>query len=158
MGELTGDSENEFDFSVEDESFRTLLRSFLAERLPDDWQGIFKKGNDALVVSRDICREMGALGWLTQAWPKEYGGSEVGIWRQAVVQEEMWAHNEPRGGQYMNVNWIGPALMHFGTDEQKRFFLPKLAAGEMVWAQGFSEPEAGSDLAAMRCRARVIDD
>jgi hypothetical protein len=72
---------------------------------------------------------------------------------QAVLQEEYWAHNEPRGPQYMNVNWLGPAIIHFGTEEQKRFFLPKLAAGKMQWAQGFSEPEAGSDLAALRCSA-----
>jgi alkylation response protein AidB-like acyl-CoA dehydrogenase len=143
----------DYDFTLEQETFRSELREFLAERLPTDWQGIFVEGDEGWQLSLDICRELGARGWLTIAWPQEYGGRDASIWLQAILQEEYWAHNEPRGPQYMNVNWLGPALIHFGTDEQKAFFLPKLAAGEMMWAQGFSEPEAGSDLAALKCSA-----
>ena len=143
----------ELDFSPEQESFRAELRAFLAERLPVDWQGIFVEGDEGWQFSLDLCRELGARGWLTLSWPKAYGGQDASIWLQAVLQEEYWAHNEPRGPQYMNVNWIGPAIMHFGTDEQKQLFLPKMAAGEMLWAQGFSESEAGSDLAALKCSA-----
>jgi alkylation response protein AidB-like acyl-CoA dehydrogenase len=143
----------DFDFSAEQEQFRGELRAFLHERLPDDWQGIFVEGDEGWQLSLDICRELGQRGWLTISWPEEYGGKDASIWLQAILQEEYWAHNEPRGPQYMNVNWLGPALIHFGTDEQKRHFLPKLAAGEMMWAQGFSEPGAGSDLAALQCAA-----
>lgn len=146
----------DFDFAAEDEEFRARLREFLDEHLPEDWQGIFA-GEDDWLLAGELCAALGEQGWLTMAWPREYGGSEATIWRQAVAQEELWAHNEPRGAQYMNVNWIGPAIMHFGTEEQKRFFLPKMAAGRMIWAQGFSEPEAGSDLASLRCRAEVVD-
>lgn len=143
----------DFDFSSEQEQFRGELRAFLHERLPDDWQGIFVEGDEGWQLSVEICRELGQRGWLTISWPEEYGGRDASIWLQAILQEEYWAHNEPRGPQYMNVNWLGPALIHFGTDEQKRHFLPKLAAGEMMWAQGFSEPGAGSDLAALQCAA-----
>jgi alkylation response protein AidB-like acyl-CoA dehydrogenase len=143
----------EFNFSTEHEQFRAELRQLLSDRLPDDWQGIFVEGDEGWQLSLEICRELGERGWLTIAWPEEFGGKDASIWLQAILQEEYWAHNEPRGPQYMNVNWLGPALIHFGSEEQKRFFLPQLAAGEMMWAQGFSEPEAGSDLAALQCSA-----
>ena len=66
----------------------------------------------------------------------------------------MWAHGEPRGSQYMNVNWIGPAIMQYGSDAQKALHLPRISRGDVLWCQGFSEPNAGSDLAALRTRAR----
>jgi alkylation response protein AidB-like acyl-CoA dehydrogenase len=65
----------------------------------------------------------------------------------------MWSIGEPRGPQYMNVNWIGPSIMMFGTEEQRREHLPRIARGDVIWCQGFSEPGAGSDLAALRTRA-----
>jgi alkylation response protein AidB-like acyl-CoA dehydrogenase len=80
------------------------------------------------------------------------------VWEQTVVREEMWAHHEPRGAQYMGVNWVGPTLMRYGTEEQQRTHLPPIAAGEVIWCQGFSEPEAGSDLASLRTTARRDGD
>ena len=70
-----------------------------------------------------------------------------------MVREEMWAHHEPRGAQYMGVNWVGPIIMRHGTAEQQRKHLPPIARGEVIWCQGFSEPEAGSDLASLRTTA-----
>jgi alkylation response protein AidB-like acyl-CoA dehydrogenase len=58
------------------------------------------------------------------------------VWEQTVVREEMWAHHEPRGAQYMGVNWVGPTLMRYGTEEQQRKHLPAIAAGEVIWCQG----------------------
>ncbi len=78
------------------------------------------------------------------------------VWDQTVVREEMWAHHEPRGAQYMGLNWVGPAIMAYGTDEQKARFLPPIARGEVIWCQGFSEPDAGSDLAALTTRADPV--
>ena len=78
------------------------------------------------------------------AWPKAYGGSDADIWHQNVVREEMWGNGEPRGPQFMNLNYIGPAIMMFGTDEQKERYIKPMAAGEVIWCQGFSEPDAGS--------------
>lgn len=146
----------DFDFSAEDEAFRAELRAFLVDVLPGDWQGIFARGSEHEFADT-FCSQLGERGWLTMAWPAEYGGQEASIWRQAVLQEELYAHNEPRGAQYMNVNWIGPAIMHFGTEEQKAFYLPKIAAGQMVWCQGFSEPSAGSDLGSLRTSAQKVD-
>ncbi len=65
----------------------------------------------------------------------------------------MWAHHEPRGAQYMGLNWVGPAIMAYGTDQQKDRFLGPIARGEVIWCQGFSEPDAGSDLASLTTRA-----
>jgi alkylation response protein AidB-like acyl-CoA dehydrogenase len=80
------------------------------------------------------------------------------VWAQTVVREEMWAHHEPRGAQYMGLNWVGPAIMAFGTDEQKRQHLPAIASGDVIWCQGFSEPDAGSDLASLKTRATEDGD
>lgn len=142
-----------FEFDEQDEALRTEVRAFLAERLPPDWVGIFRDDPAATQFSFDICHEMAQRGWLTMHWPAEYGGKEASPWTQVVLQQELWAHHEPRGGQYMGVNWVGPAIMRFGTDEQKRRFLPPIAAGEMQWAQMFSEPGAGSDLASLSTSA-----
>jgi alkylation response protein AidB-like acyl-CoA dehydrogenase len=147
----------DFEFSPEDESLRQEVRAFLREQLPGDWIGIFREG-DAADLSFAICREMASRGWLTMHWPPEYGGRGASVWTQVVLQEELWAHNEPRGGQYMGVNWVGPAIIRFGTDEQRKRFLPAIAAGEMQWAQLFSEPGAGSDLGALATGAILDGD
>jgi alkylation response protein AidB-like acyl-CoA dehydrogenase len=95
---------------------------------------------------------------LCLSWPKEFGGGDASVWEQTVVREEMWAHHEPRGAQYMGVNWVGPIIMRHGTEEQQRQHLPPIARGEVIWCQGFSEPEAGSDLASLRTTARRDGD
>ena len=152
----------EFDWSEQDARYREELRAFLEDTLPGDWQELAKHGpgSDAQAAfSRSFCAELAERGWLTQHWPVEYGGSAASPWRHAVVGEEMWAIGEPRGPQYMNVNWIGPAIMRFGSEEQKAFHLPRISSGDVLWCQGFSEPEAGSDLVALRTLAlRDADD
>ena len=144
-------------FTEDEDGYRAELRAFLSEILPSDWVSMFSR-SEAFEQSNHVTRTIAERGWLIQHWPREYGGQETSIWRQAVVQEELWAHGEPRGGQYMNVNWIGPALMHFGTAEQKADLLPPMTRGEVTWAQLFSEPDAGSDLANVSTTARVLDD
>jgi len=151
----------EFDWSPEDARFRSELREFLARTLPADWAEISKDGpgSDAQAAfSREFCRKLAERGWLTQHWPRMYGGKEAPPWRHAILGEEMWAIGEPRGPQYMNVNWIGPAIMKYGTDEQKAYHLPRISAGDVLWCQGFSEPDAGSDLVALRTAARRDGD
>src|SRR5207248_9588455 len=116
------------------------------------WVGIFREG-DASDVAFEITREMAERGWLTAHWPPEYGGRSASTWTQTVLQQELWAHHEPRGGQYMGLNWVGPAIMRFGTEAQKQRFLPRIAAGDLQWAQLFSEPGAGYDLDALASTA-----
>jgi alkylation response protein AidB-like acyl-CoA dehydrogenase len=146
----------EFDWSPDDADFRRELHAFLERELPDDWEELSKHGPGSeaqAAFSREFCRKLAERGWLTQHWPEEYGGRAASPWRHAILGEELWAIGEPRGPQYMNVNWIGPAIMHFGTEEQKAFHLPRISRGDVLWCQGFSEPEAGSDLVALRTLA-----
>jgi alkylation response protein AidB-like acyl-CoA dehydrogenase len=147
----------EFDFSEEEEAFRADLRAFLDHELPDWWRGMFVDDARAMPLTRTICTKLAERGWLTMAWPPEYGGRGASVWMQTILREEMWAREEPRGPQYMNLNYIGPLIMRFGSDEQKARFLPPMARGEVIWCQGFSEPDAGSDLASLRTRATHTD-
>ncbi len=151
----------EFDWPREDAEFRSELRAFLDETLPDDWSELSKDGpgSDAQATfSREFCRRLADRGWLTQHWPSEFGGRDCTPWRHAILGEELWAIGEPRGPQYMNYNWIGPAIMHYGTEEQQAYHLPRMAGGQVLWCQGFSEPDAGSDLVALRTQARREGD
>ena len=152
----------EFGGSQEELRHRREIRDFLAEELPEDWEEISQHGpggDSQAAFSKHFCARMAARGWLTQHWPEEFGGQAAPPWRHAIVGEEMWAIGEPRGAQYMNVNWIGPAIMHYGSEAQKAEHLPRISAGDVLWCQGFSEPEAGSDLAALRTQAlRVADE
>ena len=148
----------DFDFRPEEKQFREEVREFLKQELPDWWRGLFSDDDRVTGLTREICEKLAARGWLTISWPREYGGAAENEWKQAVVREEMWANDEPRGPQYMNLNYIGPMIMRFGTPEQKARFLPPMAAGKVIWCQGFSEPGAGSDLAALRTRAEDAGD
>jgi alkylation response protein AidB-like acyl-CoA dehydrogenase len=151
----------EFGWSDDDLAFRAELRAWLDVELPPDWDEIAKggPGSDAQVAfSRRFCAALAARGWLTQHWPAAFGGRDAPPWRHAILGEELWARGEPRGPQYMNVNWIGPAIMRYGSEEQKRLHLPRISRGEAFWCQGFSEPEAGSDLVALRTLATLEDE
>jgi alkylation response protein AidB-like acyl-CoA dehydrogenase len=144
----------DFDWTAEDDAYRSDVKAFLAEHLPPDWNGYDHSDLEAYErESKRFCRAMAERGWLTQNWPAEYGGQDASPWRAAVLSEELWPIGEPRGPQYMNANWIGPAIMRYGNEEQKRLHLPRISAGDVCWCQGFSEPDAGSDLASLRTKA-----
>tara|TARA_R110002072_G_scaffold110785_4_gene238738 strand:- start:28227 stop:29372 length:1146 start_codon:yes stop_codon:yes gene_type:complete len=149
----------EFDWSQEDIQHRRDVQAFLKEELPDNWEEMSQHGpggDSQAQFSRHFCSRMAEQGWLTQHWPSDYGGRDCEPWRHSIVGEEMWSVGEPRGSQYMNVNWIGPAIMNYGSEQQKALHLPKISTGQVLWCQGFSEPEAGSDLVALRTRAEKI--
>jgi alkylation response protein AidB-like acyl-CoA dehydrogenase len=151
----------EFGWTEDDERFRRELVAFLDETLPADWDALSKDGPGGeaqAAFSRTFCAKLAARGWLTQSWPRRYGGGDASPWRHAILGEETWARGEPRGPQYMNVNWIGPAIMEFGSEEQKALHLPLISRGDVLWCQGFSEPEAGSDLVALRTAAERVGD
>jgi alkylation response protein AidB-like acyl-CoA dehydrogenase len=146
----------EFAWSDADARFRRELVAFLDETLPPDWEEMSRDGPGGeaqAAFSRTFCARLAERGWLTQSWPAAYGGADASPWRHAILGEEMWSRGEPRGPQYMNVNWIGPAIMEFGSEAQKAHHLPLISRGDVLWCQGFSEPEAGSDLAALRTSA-----
>ena len=126
--------------------------------MPEDFLGAFTDDPADLEMAQRFCRLLAERGLLCLSWPEEFGGGGASVWEQTVVREEMWAHHEPRGAQYMGVNWVGPTIMRHGTEEQQRKHLPPIARGEVIWCQGFSEPEAGSDLASLRTTARRDGD
>jgi alkylation response protein AidB-like acyl-CoA dehydrogenase len=143
----------DFDLGEQAAALRGRLRELIATHIAEDYLGAFTNDPADLDVAQRFCKTLADEGLLTIAWPVEYGGGGGSVWDQTVVREEMWAHHEPRGAQYMGLNWVGPAIMGFGTEEQKQQHLGAIAAGEVIWCQGFSEPEAGSDLASLRTRA-----
>ena len=148
----------DYDFGPTAAGLRRRLRGLIAGEIPAGYLGAFTDDPRDLDVAQRFCRRLAQEGLLTVAWPEEYGGAGGSVWEQTVVREEMWAHHEPRGAQYMGLNWVGPAIMSFGTPEQKSAFLPPIASGAVIWCQGFSEPDAGSDLAALSTRAEPDGD
>jgi len=146
----------EFDWTPEEREYRDNVRRLVDEVVAEDWRLVprprsAKSDERAKVVQ--FCAALRDRGWLTPHWPSEYGGSDASAWMHVILGEELWSVGEPRGPQYMSVNWIGPAIMANGTEDQKREHLTRIAAGEAFWCQGFSEPDAGSDLASLRTTA-----
>lgn len=139
-------------------ALRHELRELVATHVPADFLGAFTDDPADLELAQSFCHLLAEQGLLCMSWPEEFGGRGSSAWEQTVVREEMWAHHEPRGAQYMGVNWVGPTIMRHGTPEQQRRHLPPIAAGDVIWCQGFSEPEAGSDLASLRTTATRDDD
>jgi alkylation response protein AidB-like acyl-CoA dehydrogenase len=139
-------------------ALRDELRSLVQSHVPPDFLSAFTDDPADLAVAQAFCRTLADEGLLCLAWPEEFGGRGASPWEQTVVREEMWAHHEPRGAQYMGVNWVGPAIMRHGTADQQRTHLPPIARGEVIWCQGFSEPDAGSDLASLQTAARRDGD
>jgi alkylation response protein AidB-like acyl-CoA dehydrogenase len=137
---------------------RSELRSFVHTHIPPDFLGAFTDDPADLAVTQAFCRTLAEEGLLCLAWPEEFGGRGGSVWEQTVLREEMWAHHEPRGAQYMGVNWVGPTIMRHGTADQRARHLPLIARGDVIWCQGFSEPDAGSDLASVRTAARRDGD
>jgi len=148
----------DFDMGDNAAQLRRTLRGLIKTHVPDDFLGAFTDDPADLEVAQQFCRTLAERGLLCMSWPEEFGGRDASVWEQTVVREEMWAHHEPRGAQYMGVNWVGPIIMRHGSEEQRRHHLPLIARGEVIWCQGFSEPEAGSDLASLRTAARRDGD
>ena len=148
-----------FDWTDDQRAFREKLRAFLKAELPDNWEDIAHHGPGSAEItafSRQFCGRLAEAGMLFPHWPVAMGGQGLDAWYQTILAEEMWSAGEPRGAQYMNVNWIGPTIMRYGSEEQKKTLLPPIVAGNAIWCQGFSEPNSGSDLASLRTRA-VLD-
>jgi alkylation response protein AidB-like acyl-CoA dehydrogenase len=150
----------DFAWTDEQAAFRARVRALLAQHLPADWeaQGRLDPSSEYVTAfARRFCPILAAEGLLTPHWPAAFGGADADAWTHWILNEEMTWAGEPRGYQYMSVNWAGPALIRFGTDAQKAEHLPRIARGELFYCQGFSEPNAGSDLASLTTRAERRD-
>ena len=144
----------EFTFTPELESYRREIRDFIKQNLPQGSAGLgFGRRGGDFATTQKFQRALAERNWLTLAWPKEYGGLGASLWQQLVMNEEMAYHGAPGAGANMGVNWVGPALMLYGSDEQKKEHVPKIASGETWWCTLYSEPAAGSDLASLQTRA-----
>jgi alkylation response protein AidB-like acyl-CoA dehydrogenase len=152
----------DFDWTEEEAAFRGRVLQAIEDHAAPGWgPNDFELSTPELKEQcTQFCRALAAEGLLTPNWPVAWGGRDSSAWEQLILSEEMHGRgHEPRGPQYMNVNWIGPAIMKYGTEEQRAYHLPRIAAGDVYWCQGFSEPDAGSDLAALRTTAvREGDD
>ena len=151
-------TDSSFMFDHGPAALRGELRQLIADELPVGWLGPFTEDPRDLALSNRFCSRLADRGLLVPEWPAEYGGQGLELERGIVIREEMWAHCEPRGPQYYGPNWVGPSIMHHGTPEQRAQHLPPIAAGKVIWCQGFSEPEAGSDLRALKTRAVPHED
>ena len=143
----------DYDLGDDAGELRNHLRELIANNIPAGFLGACTDDPRDLATTDTFCKLLASEGLLALAWPKEHGGGGGSVWQQTVLREEMWAMHEPRGPQYMGINWVGPALMRYGTDEQKAKHLAAIASGDVIWCQGFSEPEAGTDLVSLRTRA-----
>lgn len=139
------------------EALRQEVRAWLDAELPPRFEGFqwdFEEDPDRWAFYRQFWKKQGAQRWLEPTWPREYGGAEMSARQARVVQEEL---DRRRAGGFAGIGMqVGPAIMRLGTDEQKSYFLPRMAAGDVMWAEGYTEPDAGSDLASLRTRA-VLD-
>ena len=143
----------DFKFENEDEKFREEVIDFIDKELPWDWRNLDldAEDDDDKILVRQFKKKLGEKGWLTMAWPEEYGGQAASQMRQVVFNEEMAYRGIPVGDA--GIRMVGPILMLYGTDEQKKQFLPQIAGAEINWSQGYSEPDSGSDLASLQTRA-----
>jgi len=150
-------------FSDVDEAFRADARGWLTDRLTGDFAGIRGRGGPGdeheLVEERTTWeRALGDAGWIGIGWPQEYGGRGLSLTQQVIFYEEYARAHGPGRVGIVGEGLLGPTIIAFGSDEQKRRFLPGILAGTEIWCQGYSEPNAGSDLANVATKATAGDD
>jgi alkylation response protein AidB-like acyl-CoA dehydrogenase len=139
--------------SLDDETFRAVVRRFLELNYPPELRHPPKRLH--LAENRPWYTKLSEQGWLCPSWPREYGGLGLSSIKQIILTEEYERYGVARTNDH-GIIMVGPLLIEHGTEEQKRFFLPKILSGEHIWCQGYSEPNAGSDLASLRTEA-VLD-
>jgi alkylation response protein AidB-like acyl-CoA dehydrogenase len=151
----------DFNYSPAETEFRMALRHWLVDALPTGWgETVFEpEDEDERAMFRlDWERKLHSGGWSGINWPKEYGGRGATLIERAIFAEEMARVRAPEGINIIGHNLAGTTILRHGTEAQKKRFLPKIISSEEVWCQGFSEPNAGSDLASVRTRAERRGD
>ena len=146
-------------YPPEADAYREKVRAFLGEHLPADWKGIGALNHaDARVFTEEWRAILAANNYLAVSWPAEYGGAGLSSLESVVLAEEFARAGVPSGGPNdgFGIGMLGNTMLRWGTDEQKQHYLPKVLSGEHRWCQGYSEPNAGSDLGNLGCRA-VLD-
>jgi alkylation response protein AidB-like acyl-CoA dehydrogenase len=151
-------------YAKEDEEFRREVRAWLRKHLP-------KRGSDVdggedlsygdprrVQAAKTWQRTLYKAGYVAIGWPKEHGGQGASLVRQTILNEEMILHRAPTLIGMMGIQMVGPTLIHHGTEEQKKRYLPRILTADEIWCQGYSEPGSGSDLASLKTRAEIDGD
>ena len=148
----------ELNYAPEDEAFRAEIRSWLHANLPKGWfESGFEMSNEERKKFNDEWpNKLFEGGWICATWPKEYGGKGLSTMQGVVLAEEFANAKAPMRADFFGDTLVGPTLLQWGTEEQKKEFLPQILNGKMRWCQGFSEPNSGSDLASLKTEA-VLD-
>jgi alkylation response protein AidB-like acyl-CoA dehydrogenase len=143
----------DYRFRPDEEAFRKEVRTFLTSELPPDWDyDPFELFDEVWEFAKGFTKKLAKKGWIAPAWPKQYGGEDLPFMKQVVLSEELAYYRAPNTG-YIGVTYAGPTMIVYGTEEQKHEFIPGILSGDIIWCQGYSEPNAGSDLASLETRA-----
>jgi alkylation response protein AidB-like acyl-CoA dehydrogenase len=138
-------------YTPEQEELRRELRAYFAELMTPEVEAEVARGESGGPACLEAVRKMGRDGWLGLGWPKEYGGQGRGDMEQFIFTDESWRAGAPL--PFLTINTVGKTIMEFGSQAQKDFFLPKILAGELHFSIGYTEPNAGTDLASLRTSA-----
>ncbi len=145
-------------YPPEAEAFRLTIRAWLEENLPQGWfePGFFQSEDERKDFNQTWTAKLFAGGWICAGWPVEYGGKGLSLLEQVVLNEEFASAGAPMRADFFGDTLVGPTILQWGTEEQKREFIPGILQGKIAWCQGFSEPNSGSDLASLKTSA-VLD-
>jgi alkylation response protein AidB-like acyl-CoA dehydrogenase len=147
-------------YPPEAEEFRGVISAWLAEHLPEGWgtPGFSMTPTERAAFNTEWTAELFGGGWICASWPVAYGGKGLTLLQQVVLNEEFARVGAPLRGDFFGDTLVGPTILQWGTEEQKKQFIPSILKGEISWCQGFSEPDAGSDLAGLKTRAEPDGD
>jgi alkylation response protein AidB-like acyl-CoA dehydrogenase len=147
-------------YPPEAEAFRLEIRAWLKDNLPQGWfdEGVELTAEQRSEFARTWNEKLNEGGLICASWPTEYGGKGLSTLEQVVLTEEFAAASAPLRADFFGDTLVGPTILHWGTEEQKHEFLPGIMSGQISWCQGFSEPNAGSDLASLTTRADLDGD
>src|SRR5256885_79214 len=147
----------DFSYSAEDEAFRREFRAWLEQNAPRNrtppLDGMTEEDKDEWHRKVGWWRKLASAGWTCVDWPKQYRGRGLSLLQTIIYHQELQRVNAPLPFIGSGPSLVGPTLMHWGTEEQKSRFIPEIVSGEEIWCQGYSEPNAGSDLASLQTRA-----
>src|SRR5690242_6835306 len=147
-------------YPPEAETFRKEIRSWLEDNLPAGWfdDGFRMTPDEKTAWQEEWTERLFEGGWICASWPKEYGGKGLSTMENVVLAEEFNRAGAPLRADFFGDTLVGPTILQWGTEEQKQQFIPQILQGKIAWCQGFSEPDAGSDLAGLKTKAELDGD
>ena len=150
----------DLNYPAEAESFRAEIRSWLEANLPKGWfdDGFKMSDDERAAFNATWTEKLFEGGWICAGWPTEYGGKGLTLLEQVVLNEEFARAQAPLRADFFGDTLVGPTILQWGTEEQKKEFIPGILQGKIAWCQGFSEPNSGSDLASLKTEAILDGD